>query len=710
MHPKPIRTLRSTAAPCALALAASLPLPALAQGDGEDAARLDTIVVTGTRTETPLSEIARSVTVVSRDQVEEQAKVSRNLGEILANTVPGLGPSTEAATNYGQSLRGRNFLVLIDGIPQSTPLRDGFRDLNTIAPSAIERIEVVRGGTAVYGFGATGGVINIITREASEKPVEVYSQAGTSFSTEHFDDSIDYETEHRVSGTQGSWDYVLSGSFIERGGRFDADGNRIPPDPFANQGGFADSTQYDVLGKAGYDFDGGRQRIEIMLNDFSVEQDTDYTFSTSLVDGRTAAVPLSEAAAGTASIIDPGTDNTTGRISYNNADLGGSQVNAKLYYGDQSVVFPKYPGFDQSEILSEKYGVRSTIETPVEAIASGATLTWGGDYLRDETRTEAYGSGGESTTPTMEQDALAGFAELEVPLGRNAILRGGVRQEQISVDTETVVNRVGNTIDGGTLDYSETLFNAGAVFFVSDSVDLFTSYSQGFSLSDLGRVLTDGGPSGGGATINAEEFESEAQKVDNYEVGLRFYGDRLSASAAAFYSEATNGTTFTDDLRIQKFEEEIWGVEGTADYRVTEALSVGGTFTWAQGQRLDENGNETWLDGTRISPVKLTAFAEHQTRAWWSNRLQVLYVGDRDKFPDASGPSDFLDFGKGEVNGYTLVDAVSRFEVGPGTLTVAVKNLLNEDYFPAINQAYNRPVTYSKGSGRRIGIGYELIW
>jgi iron complex outermembrane receptor protein len=61
-------------------------------------------------------------------------------------------------------LRGRQVLVLIDGIPQSTPLRNGARDLRVIDPSAIERVEVIKGASAIYGNGADGGIINYITK------------------------------------------------------------------------------------------------------------------------------------------------------------------------------------------------------------------------------------------------------------------------------------------------------------------------------------------------------------------------------------------------------------------------------------------------------------------------------------------------------------------------------------------------------------------
>ncbi|MCV5264136.1 TonB-dependent receptor plug domain-containing protein, partial [Escherichia coli] len=72
---------------------------------------------------------------------------------------------TGGRTNYGQNLRGRAMLVMIDGVSlqSSRPIS---RQLDAIDPFNIERIEVLSGATSIYGAGATGGVINIITKKA----------------------------------------------------------------------------------------------------------------------------------------------------------------------------------------------------------------------------------------------------------------------------------------------------------------------------------------------------------------------------------------------------------------------------------------------------------------------------------------------------------------------------------------------------------------
>lgn len=693
----------------ALSISVGMLSPAAAQDStSESEAEFDPVVVSATRTESAVSQTARSITIIDADTIQQQAGLDRNLSSILASEVPGLGPSTQAVTNFGQTLRGRKFLVLIDGIPQSTPLRDASRELNTISPASIERVEVVRGGTAAYGFGATGGLINIITKKSSDAPTEGYSSAGLRYSTEEFDDSGVFETEHGVSGTRGDWDYLFSGSFVERQGMFDAEGRRIPPDPLGSQGGFADSSEFSLLGKIGFALD-ANQRVQFMLNHLDNEQESDFTFDTELRDGRTPAIPLSEAPEGARFVKPPGTRNTVANLSYSHDNLAGSALHINSYYGDQEIVFGKFPGFDQGGLASQKLGTRATVDTPLSALPGQMNLVWGADYLRDETDPETFEA--PDAVPAMEQDAFAGFAELEIPIGNIGLVRGGLRHEIISVDAATVEsNRSGNRVEGGTLDYDETLFNLGGVIYVGPRFDLFGSFSQGFSLADIGRVLADAGPFEQTETFQAEDFESEVQKTDNYELGLRWSDGKLATTFAIFYSESDNGTTFDDDAQIRKFAEDIRGAELTLDYTVSESTAFGGTVSRSKGERETADGTETKLDGTRIAPLKVTAYFSHSPMAGWDNRLQLTHIGDRDEFADADGPETFAGFGEGEINGYTLVDLVSAFAVGPGTLQVSINNLLNKDYVPMINQAFNIPSAFSGGPGRMVGLNYRMNW
>ena len=115
------------------------PLNFILQGKND----LDEIVVTASRKPEHISTVPSSISILTSKEIEAQSQINTNISNILGNSIPGLGVSSNKATNTGQTLRGRSVLVLIDGIPQSTPLMNGARDIRSIDPSVIERVEVI---------------------------------------------------------------------------------------------------------------------------------------------------------------------------------------------------------------------------------------------------------------------------------------------------------------------------------------------------------------------------------------------------------------------------------------------------------------------------------------------------------------------------------------------------------------------------------------
>ncbi|MFA6055509.1 MAG: TonB-dependent receptor [Thermodesulfovibrionales bacterium] len=134
----------------------------------EEPVRLDEVVVTATRIEEPIKDVAQDITVITRKEIESGSY--RDLAEIVRNT------SGLHLTEYGDrganalaSLRGstaEQVLVMVDGKRLNKP-GDGLFDLNTLPVPIenIERVEIMRGASsALYGADAMGGVINIITK------------------------------------------------------------------------------------------------------------------------------------------------------------------------------------------------------------------------------------------------------------------------------------------------------------------------------------------------------------------------------------------------------------------------------------------------------------------------------------------------------------------------------------------------------------------
>lgn len=126
---------------------------------------LETIVVTGGRSPQQISDTAKTIYVVEAEEIQQQASAGKSLQQILGDTIPSFDPvSVGARTSYGQNLRGRTALVLIDGISMNSA-RGLSRQFDSIDPFNIARVEVLSGATAIYGGNATGGIINIITKK-----------------------------------------------------------------------------------------------------------------------------------------------------------------------------------------------------------------------------------------------------------------------------------------------------------------------------------------------------------------------------------------------------------------------------------------------------------------------------------------------------------------------------------------------------------------
>ncbi|HHP7244568.1 MAG TPA: TonB-dependent receptor plug domain-containing protein, partial [Elainellaceae cyanobacterium] len=237
--------------------------------DADDADAIQ-VVVTATRTEEEIQDVPRSVTVITREQIEEQSNLTTNLQDILGQTVPGLDSPT-FTTDFTPRLRGRAPQVLINGVPISSNQDAGFSPLTSIAPSAIERVEVVRGPSAAFGEGATGGVINIITRGAEAEPVTVVETRVNSrgdLAAESFGTYVEYGFSGPLGG---SFDGLFNFSWERFGFAFDGAGDQIPLIGFGDENG----RSINVLGQLGIDIS-ENQRFQLSVNHFDSSNEVEF--------------------------------------------------------------------------------------------------------------------------------------------------------------------------------------------------------------------------------------------------------------------------------------------------------------------------------------------------------------------------------------------------------------------------------------------------
>jgi len=684
-----------------------------APSDSTASSSVEEVVVSSSRIPSNLSSVPGSVTVVSAAEIAEVAKVTSDIGAILSLTVPGYGVSSNSASNLGMTMRGRKPAVFIDGVPVTTALRDGGRDARLIAPSALDSVQVIRGSTALYGLGGAGGLINYVTRVPGEGPTAYQTSLGMGFSADHPSDSMRYTLQQYIGGRTGDLGYVVSGFYEQQGSFFDADGDRIPPDPQL-QGGLADTRSYNVFGKLSYDFDATR-RLQGFINAYRMKQDTDYSGGVGVFRHvKTPAVhtkPPGE---------DQKTENLVMSLTYTDSDVFGSTLSVNGYYADYTAMFsffpwPQFPdpaaradpalGGGQSEIESSRSGLRLDIRTPV---GKSANLLWGVDYQYDDAVQPL--TNGRIFVPRLKQDSIAAFVQAEWDINDWLSFNGGLRYEDMRLTVDDFVtiplyypiSLGGQEVQGGKLKYSKAVKNLGLVFHARDNLDIFAAFSQGFSVADLGRVLrTTTLPTVAG-------FKPKALVIDNYELGVRGSLSEVHYSFAAFRSTSDLGTSFNGQtLEVVRAPEEIYGFEATLDASLGERARVGATYSRVLG-RLDTNGDgnvthaDRHLDSSRLAPDKITAFVDFKINPDWSARLQGLYSRPQSLRGNADG------YGNPDVEGFTLIDASVTGKVGPGMLTVGVQNLLNEDYFTPDAWRAATAQQFTKGPGAMVSLQYTV--
>ena len=152
----------------------------------------NSIIVTATRTAQSVDESLASVTVITKEQIEQQQ--ANDIPELL-NGIQGIDISNSGGLGKSTSIymRGTNsnhVLILVDGI-RINSATSGTTAIEHIPVAQIERIEVVRGPRAsLYGADAISGVIQIFTKKSTSNNVNAsigYGSQNTTKATIGFD-------------------------------------------------------------------------------------------------------------------------------------------------------------------------------------------------------------------------------------------------------------------------------------------------------------------------------------------------------------------------------------------------------------------------------------------------------------------------------------------------------------------------------------------
>jgi iron complex outermembrane receptor protein len=178
-------------------------------------ATLPEVVVTATRYDEKVQNIPANVTIITEEDIKKYG--AQNIPELL-RTQPGVKVSdiNGSRRSYTVDLRGfgetaaLNVLVLVDGRRINQADLSG-ADWVQIPLERVERIEIIRGGrgSVLYGDNASGGVINIITKEGDRFKTGLAAEAG-SYDT--------YKSNAYISGSKNNLSYSFSANYLDTDG------------------------------------------------------------------------------------------------------------------------------------------------------------------------------------------------------------------------------------------------------------------------------------------------------------------------------------------------------------------------------------------------------------------------------------------------------------------------------------------------------------
>ena len=704
-----------------LALTASLSAPALAQtANGERAAGSpaasedsEQIVVTATRSALPKSALPLTIDVIGGERFTDQVSISGSVIDAVAALSPAFSPTRQKASGAGESLRGRSPLFAINGIPQSTPLRDGSRDGFTIDPFFVDRVELIFGSNALQGIGGAGGIVNQVTVGApAAEGLSGRAQAQLTADADLTGAGMGWKTAGLVSWKSGAFDATVGASYEDRGMFRDGDGRFIGVD--GTQGELQDSQTLNLYARLGLDLS-PTARLELLANRFELEGNGDYVV---VAGNRATGLPTS-ATRGTQPGVAPVSRTETLSLTLTDDDLAGGNLVTQVFWNrtrdtfgggvfadfQDPLIAPPGTLFDQSQNRSRKYGGKFSYERAVPGLEQ-LTLTVGFDALYDST-TQILAATGRPWVPETNYRSLAPFVQANLALLDDKVrLVGGARYEDVRIaipDFTTLFFYGRRNVEGGSPSFSDVLLNGGVIVEPVDGVRFYGSYAEGYTVPDVGRITraisTDG--------VRIDDFLDISPIIsNNRELGVEVKRGPVDFSAAYFWSSSTNGSLLVlvnDVFEVQRERVEISGLEINLGVDTPiEGLRLNLGYSDLAGRR-DSNGDDKVdieLDGTNIAPDRLIMGATYRSGPFTARLAHNVNFSRRF---DGNDPRN--DFG-----GYSTTDALVRYDSGIGAFTLSGTNLLDKQYISYWSDT-QRPtdnLRFFAGRGRVVTLGWDI--
>lgn len=594
---------------------------------------LNEVVVTATKSPVLQSQTGKVVTVIDRATL--QRNIGKTLTEIL-NYQTGIfinGANNNLGTNQDIYFRGAgtgNVLILIDGIPAQDPsqINNGF-DLNSLMPSQIERIEILKGSqSTLWGSNAVAGVINIITKKGGSG----------KFNPEALLSYGSYETFRGnigVGGVINAFNYHLSYGRTDSKGfssaydstgtkNFDRDG--FVQNNFQANMGYHFTPKLDLKGLAQL----GKYKADIDAAPF--KDDRDYTFQNK---SNLYSVNLGYTDKKFALHFINSFQKSKRVLNDDSTDIGGFAKYTHANYKGQSVI---------SELVT------NTQFSGKAALVAGVQGNWQ-KTDQDYFSISAYGpyktALSSDSAKINHQSVYASFLLTNLSGFNNEI---GFRYNH-------------HSIYGSNATYS---FNPS--YNIDDDTRVFFNLSSGYKIPSLYQLYSEYG-----------NKNLLPEKSVNYELGVQAFSNnkRNSFRVLGFKREIKNLIVFYSDPVTYASQYINRDLQHDYGFEMESRVSLGTKNTWTN--------NFTYVDGEGSNAgVKIKNLYRRPNFTFNSvltlqpiEHLTLMpsfrFVGNRLKSP--------YDFGPAQMPQYYTVDFYTAYRFNKASLFLDLRNITDQKYF-----------------------------
>ncbi len=618
-----------------LYLVLCLPLNAIAE---QKTASLEEIVVTATRYEEMLTSVPANVTVITENDIKNST--AQNIPDLLRNEM-GIYVSdvTGNKRTIAVDMRGfgetgpSNNLVLVDGRRTNQADLSGV-DWTQIPLERVKRIEIIRGARAaiLYGDNATGGVINIITKE-SDKPM-----AGLGFAAGSYDT---VKTTAYGNIASKKINLFITGSLLKSSGYRDN----------------SETEAKDIGINLNY------YPKDLLRINLSAGYHKDYT-------GLPGGLKESDLAAGISRRA------TKNPLDFANTEDYYFKITPELQFSGDNI-FKIELSFRNRDFLSFSSGdwgnftgnsqIQTVSASPSLLIknkigSANNTLIAGFDYHKadnDIVNDSLFFGTSSKGIYNLQKKNYGFYLHDELKLAEPLFLTAGYRYDKAEFDF--------TPSSPDSISMSKNLFTAGVNYNFYKKSYLYFSYSKGFRyplLDELYSFFTN--------TINTN---LKPQSSDTYEIGIRHYfSDSIYSNINLFkidtkkeiiYNPVTYNNENLDGITKRK------GIEATISIKPAKWLSLKGGYTYTDATI--KSGSFAGSSTPNVPKHKASAEAVAEISKGLTLALNGLYVGERPFISDFSADYD-------KQRSFFIINSKLKYQWRNILVFADINNITNKEY------------------------------